>query len=58
MEERWFDLGDVAVAPIVETPRLLIAPDEFFPDVPVDRAEWCFRMPWFDAAIGQLVYTT
>jgi glyoxylase-like metal-dependent hydrolase (beta-lactamase superfamily II) len=52
-----FDLGDVAVIPIVETPRLLIAPDEFFPDVPIDRAEWCFQEPWFDVAAGRLVYT-
>ncbi len=56
MTGSWFDLGDVAVVPIVETPRLLIAPEEFFPDVPVDRQEWCFREPWFDAATGRLVY--
>lgn len=57
MTPGWFDLGDVSVVPIVETPRLLIAPEEFFPGVPVDRDEWCFREPWFDAASGRLVYT-
>lgn len=53
----WFDLGDVAVVPIVETPRLLIAPEEFFPGLHVDLDEWCFQEPWFDAATGRLVYT-
>lgn len=56
MTAGWFDLGDVTVVPIVETPRLLIAPAEFFPGARVDRDEWCFREPWFDAATGSLVY--
>lgn len=57
MTSHWFDLGDVAVVPIVETPRLLIAPEEFFPDVSVDPGQWCFQEPWFDAAAGRLIYT-
>lgn len=52
----WFDLGDVAVVPLVETPRLLIDPEEFFPGHSGDRA-WCFREPWFDGAAGRLVFT-
>jgi glyoxylase-like metal-dependent hydrolase (beta-lactamase superfamily II) len=52
----WIDLGDVAVVPIVETPRLLISPEEFFPGLEVDRGEWCFQDPWFDAASASLVY--
>ncbi|MGH3585777.1 MAG: MBL fold metallo-hydrolase, partial [Pseudonocardia sp.] len=52
----WFDLGDVAVVPVVETPRLLIDPDEFFPGLAVDRGEWCFQAPWFDGAASRLVY--
>ncbi|GAA5148488.1 hypothetical protein GCM10023321_10830 [Pseudonocardia eucalypti] len=56
MTTGWYDLGDVTVVPIVETPRLLIAPAEFFPGTRVDRDEWCFQQPWFDAATGSLVY--
>jgi glyoxylase-like metal-dependent hydrolase (beta-lactamase superfamily II) len=52
----WFDLGDVAVVPIVELPRLLIRPDEFFPGLEVDPDDWCMREPWFDASASCLVY--
>jgi glyoxylase-like metal-dependent hydrolase (beta-lactamase superfamily II) len=52
----WFDLGDVAVVPVVENPRLLIAPGEFFPRRDVDGGHWCFREPWFDAAASRLVF--
>jgi glyoxylase-like metal-dependent hydrolase (beta-lactamase superfamily II) len=52
----WLDLGDVAVVPVVETPRLLIAPGEFFPGLDVDADAWCFREPWFETAASRLVY--
>ncbi len=57
MSPYWLDLGDVAVVPVVEIPRLLIAPAEFFPGLDVDAGAWCFREPWFDAAAARLVYT-
>ncbi|MHB9755760.1 MBL fold metallo-hydrolase [Streptomyces sp. BYX5S] len=53
----WFDLGDVAVVPIVETPRLLIDPVEFFPDHPLGPSGWAAEGPWYDPGRGQLVYT-
>lgn len=56
MTSVWFDLGDVAVVPIVENPRLLIDPEEFFPQLDVDPDAWCFQEPWFDAAASRLVY--
>lgn len=55
--EFWFDLGDVAVVPLVETAQLLIEPAEFFPDIGDDRSSWCFQQPWYDSATGRLVYT-
>jgi glyoxylase-like metal-dependent hydrolase (beta-lactamase superfamily II) len=53
----WLDLGDVAVVPIVEIPRLPIQPEEFFPQVGTDRSAWCFEEPWFDPGAGTLTYT-
>lgn len=51
----WYDLGDVAVAPLVEDVRLLIRPDEFFPGFAFDPDAWYARDPWFDAAAGSMV---
>lgn len=53
----WFDLGGVAVVPIVEIPRLLVEPTEFFPCIGSDRSAWCFQEPWFDVRARKLVYT-
>ncbi|WP_290051620.1 MBL fold metallo-hydrolase [Amycolatopsis solani] len=49
----WFDLGDVAVVPIVETPRLLIDPAEFFPGHVLSG--WAAEEPWSEP--GRLVFT-
>ncbi|MBO0849415.1 MAG: MBL fold metallo-hydrolase [Pseudonocardia sp.] len=48
------DLGDVTVVSLVENPRLLIEPEEFFPQLARDRSGWCFAEPWY--ADGSLVY--
>lgn len=53
----WFDLGGVAVIPLVETAQLLIEPDEFFPQLDADRSSWCFTSPWYDRATSRLVFT-
>lgn len=53
----WYDLGDVAVVPLVDIPLLLIEPEEFFPQIGDDRSGWCFQEPWFDQPAGALVYT-
>lgn len=50
----WVDLGDVAVVPLVQIPRLLIEPAEFFPQLGADRSAWCFQPPWYDGE--RLVY--
>lgn len=50
------DLGDVAVEALVENPRLLIEPEEFFPQLAGDRSGRWFREPWFDASADRLVY--
>ncbi|ATY14774.1 MBL fold metallo-hydrolase [Amycolatopsis sp. AA4] len=52
----WFDLGDVAVVPLIEDDRLLIDPGEFFPGLEPDLADWYAREPWFDRAAGKLVF--
>ncbi|WP_409185048.1 MBL fold metallo-hydrolase [Amycolatopsis sp. VS8301801F10] len=52
----WFDLGDVAVVPLIEDDRLLIEPGEFFPGLEPDLADWYTREPWFDRAAGKLVF--
>ncbi|MGW4399450.1 MBL fold metallo-hydrolase [Amycolatopsis nivea] len=52
----WFDLGDVAVVPLVEDDRLLIEPGEFFPGLEPDLADWYAQEPWFDPAAGKLVF--
>ena len=51
----WFDLGDVAVVPVVELERLLIDPEEFFPGLGQQIGPY-FVEPWFDTASGSLVY--
>jgi len=51
----WFDLGDVAVIPLVEDDRLLIHPDEFFPAYALDPGAWCAQEPWLDPASGRMV---
>lgn len=51
----WFDLGDVAVVPLVEIDRLLIEPAEFFPDLPRMDGPYVAQ-PWFDANTQSLVY--
>lgn len=51
----WFDLGDVAVVPVVELERLLIDPEEFFPGLGQPDGPY-FVEPWFDTASGSLVY--
>lgn len=52
----WFDLGDVAVVPLVEDDRLLIEPGEFFPGLEPDLSDWYAQEPWFDRAAGKLVF--
>ncbi|MFD2466435.1 MBL fold metallo-hydrolase [Amycolatopsis silviterrae] len=52
----WFDLGDVAVVPLIEDDRLLIEPGEFFPGLEPDLADWYAQEPWFDRATGKLVF--
>ncbi|WP_051165784.1 MBL fold metallo-hydrolase [Amycolatopsis orientalis] len=52
----WFDLGDVAVVPLIEDDRLLIEPGEFFPGLEPDLADWYAREPWFDRETGKLVF--
>lgn len=52
----WFDLGDVAVVPLIEDDRLLIDPGEFFPGLEPDLADWYAREPWFDRAAEKLVF--
>ncbi|WP_406638437.1 MBL fold metallo-hydrolase [Amycolatopsis sp. WGS_07] len=52
----WFDLGDVAVVPLIEDDRLLIDPGEFFPGLEPDLADWYAQEPWFDRATGKLVF--
>ncbi|WP_051580399.1 MBL fold metallo-hydrolase [Pseudonocardia acaciae] len=51
-----YDLGDVTVVPLVENPRLLIEPEEFFPRLAGDRSGWCFAEPWYDTGADRLVY--
>ncbi|KAA9159650.1 MBL fold metallo-hydrolase [Amycolatopsis acidicola] len=51
----WFDLGDVAVVPVIENERLLIDPAEFFPGRAGGFDGWAFEKPWCDN--GKLVYT-
>ncbi|WP_116203586.1 MBL fold metallo-hydrolase [Amycolatopsis circi] len=52
----WFDLGDVAVVPLVEDDRLLIEPGEFFPGLEPDLGDWYAQEQWFDRAAGKLVF--
>ncbi len=52
----WFDLGDVAVVPVVETPRLLIDPEEFFPERPGVPSGWAAEEPWYAPGQGRLVF--
>lgn len=52
----WFDLGDVAVVPLIEDERLLIDPGEFFPGLEPDLTDWYAQEPWFDRAAGKLVF--
>ncbi|WP_370934133.1 MBL fold metallo-hydrolase [Amycolatopsis sp. cg13] len=52
----WFDLGDVAVVPLIEDDRLLIEPGEFFPGLEPDLGDWYTREPWFDRSSGKLVF--
>src|SRR5699024_5216481 len=54
-EQRWIDLEDVIVVPLVEVPQLLIAPEEFFPGIDDARTEWYFASPWYER--HRLVYT-
>jgi len=54
-EQRWIDLEDVIVVPLVEIPQLLIAPEEFFPGIDDARTEWYFASPWYER--HRLVYT-
>lgn len=59
-ERWWIDLGDVAVVPLVEIPRLLIEPEEFFPgvvDTAAPRSAWYLEPPWYDPDRRRLVYT-
>lgn len=56
-ERHWIDLGDVAVVPLIEIPRLLIDPQEFFPEIGTEREGWWFERPWYDEELGCLVYT-
>lgn len=51
----WFDLGDVAVVPLIEIRRLPIDPAEFFPTAEI-RADWYREPPWFDAYTGDLLF--
>lgn len=51
----WMDLGGVAVVPVVEIERLLIEPQEFFPEArSFDGPYW--REPWIDVETQRLVY--
>lgn len=52
----WFDLGGIAVVPLVETARLRIDPEEFFPDLDAERTSWCFTSPWYDRGTSRLVF--
>lgn len=52
----WFDLGDVAVVPLIEDPRLLIDPEEFFPTGEGRACGWFREAPWCDPEEGRLVY--
>ena len=51
----WFDLGDVAVVPLIEIDPLLIDSSEFFPGLALDPEAWCLGEPWVDEGTGKLV---
>lgn len=52
----WLDLGDTKVIPLVEIPRLLINPAEFFPELQANGTEWWARSPWIDEDTKSLIY--
>lgn len=55
-EPYWLNLGDVAVVPLVEDPRLLIDINEFFPDHDQATSSWCFEPQWFDQSTVKMIY--